>query len=70
MASFYSLIHNPACEVKQNVDSMPERLGLGVQLGCLSLEGNIKLPVLRLGFIKNQVTVRKDELQLIWSKNG
>lgn len=46
-------IHNPACDAKQNVDSMPEVLGQGYILGCLRAEGNIKLRSLRLGFIKN-----------------
>jgi hypothetical protein len=53
--------HNPSCEVKQNEDSMPEVLGGEYTLRCLRAEGNTKLPVLRLGFIKNQVTSRKDE---------
>ena len=55
------LNHNPSCEVKQNEDSMPEGLESEYMHSCLSSEGNIRLPVLRLGFIKNQVTSRKDE---------
>lgn len=62
--------NNPSCEVKQNEDSMPKGLGLVVQQGCLSSEGNIQLPVLRLGFIKNQVTSRKDENNIINNGNN